>query len=248
MNQFYLTLPSDSSYATFPENSVACFKTKLSERIELEGDYEIGLAELIYPHSWLNFKNNDDGEYYAYLINNDGERTDYTFSSGQYRNEASLFAHFNKEIDNPSIVFTWKPRLRRVKLDIKNNIGVFYMSNALTALLGFQAESYSVGSHISVNLFDLSNNLHLMYIYCDLASHANVGDTKAPLLRVCDTEGEYGQMVRTIFTHPHYYPIARSNFETVEINISSAYGRPMPFEFGKAVVTLHIKRKNKLIL
>jgi len=78
-------------------------------------------------------------------------------------------------------------------------------------------------------------------------SYSLVGDTKVPLLRVVDTQGTYGQMVSATFTHPHYVPVARSDLETIEINISNELGKPVPFEFGKLVVTLHFRRKNKLI-
>ena len=55
MNHFYVTLPSDSSIKYYPNNTVAHFTTKLPHRIRLDGDYEVGLAEFIYPHSWFNF-------------------------------------------------------------------------------------------------------------------------------------------------------------------------------------------------
>jgi hypothetical protein len=47
----------------FPENTVAEFTTKLSERIVLDGQYEVALAELIYPHSLDNIRNHDGSLY-----------------------------------------------------------------------------------------------------------------------------------------------------------------------------------------
>ena len=66
MNHFYLTLPSDSSKRYYPENTTACFKTKLSDRIDLDGEYEVGLAQLIYPRSWYNFNNRDKSLFVGY--------------------------------------------------------------------------------------------------------------------------------------------------------------------------------------
>jgi hypothetical protein len=37
--------------------------TKLSNRIELDGDWEVGLAEIIYPYSWFNTKEEIITEY-----------------------------------------------------------------------------------------------------------------------------------------------------------------------------------------
>ena len=62
-SHFYVILPSDSSVGSYPNNTVARFVTKLPERIHLEGDYEMALAEIIYPHSWYNV-DNTDGRYW----------------------------------------------------------------------------------------------------------------------------------------------------------------------------------------
>src|ERR1043165_1109963 len=49
---FYLYLPSNSSMGYYPENTLAHFKTKLHNTIELEGDWEIGLSEIHFPKTW----------------------------------------------------------------------------------------------------------------------------------------------------------------------------------------------------
>jgi hypothetical protein len=59
MSHFYITLPSDSSANYYPDNTIARFVTKLPERIRLEGEYEMGFAEIIYPHTWYNVNNED---------------------------------------------------------------------------------------------------------------------------------------------------------------------------------------------
>ena len=49
--QFYLTLPSNSSMAYFPNNTVANFRVRLAETIVLPGQWEVALAGLHYPHT-----------------------------------------------------------------------------------------------------------------------------------------------------------------------------------------------------
>jgi hypothetical protein len=51
MSHFYITLPSDSSADYYPDNTIARFVIKLPERIRLEGEYAVDLAEIIYPHT-----------------------------------------------------------------------------------------------------------------------------------------------------------------------------------------------------
>jgi len=55
--QFYITLPSDSSMEYYPDNTVAIFTTKLSEEVELNGDYKVRLAEILYQQSWYIINN-----------------------------------------------------------------------------------------------------------------------------------------------------------------------------------------------
>lgn len=48
MNDFYITLPSNASANTFPNNTQANYTTLLSSPILLDGDYEVALAEIDY--------------------------------------------------------------------------------------------------------------------------------------------------------------------------------------------------------
>ncbi|GFY26547.1 uncharacterized protein TNCV_2878771 [Trichonephila clavipes] len=61
---FYVTLPSDSSMHFFPENKISHFKTQLPSPVCLKGEWEVGLSEIIYPHSWLNV--NETNNYFLY--------------------------------------------------------------------------------------------------------------------------------------------------------------------------------------
>jgi len=66
MTHFHVTLPSDSSTDSYPNNTASRFTVKLPDRIELDGDFEVGLAEFMYPHTWVNF-DNSDGRYHIFI-------------------------------------------------------------------------------------------------------------------------------------------------------------------------------------
>jgi hypothetical protein len=80
-----------------------------------------------------------------------------------------------------------------------------------------------------------------MYAYCDVACHAVVGDTNTPLLRVCDVTGKHGDVTRYTYDQPHYEPVGRREFDTIEITTNNELGEPIPFEFGKSMVILHFQ-------
>ena len=53
-SEFYVTLPSNSSMEYFPDNKTSNFVTKLSRTLQFNGEWEVGLAEIDYPHTWHN--------------------------------------------------------------------------------------------------------------------------------------------------------------------------------------------------
>ena len=241
-NHFYVTLPSDSSVAYHPNNTIARFITKLPERIHLEGDYEMGLAEIIYPHTWYNV-DNSDGKYWT------GCKTEKEFPllSGYYENGSMLATVLSRD----DIQFTYNEIINRFKLKIKDDIPTnFMMSDDLRRYLGFNFSNLSLTNtslqEFSTEAFDLNRGLNFMYVYCDVAAHTVVGDTKTPLLRVCNVTGKHGEVVCHTYIQPHYVPVGCREFETIEIAINNELGKPMPFQYGKSVVTLHFRRQHRL--
>ena len=52
---FHMTLPSNASLELYPDNSLASYRTKLPERVDLDGDnWEVGLSEIQYARTWFN--------------------------------------------------------------------------------------------------------------------------------------------------------------------------------------------------
>jgi len=81
-----------------------------------------------------------------------------------------------------------------------------------------------------------------MYIYCDILEHVTVGDTKASLLRIVDKPRKQHGNVHRHFDPILYVPLQKKNFDTVEINIMTDSGQPVPFRFGKSFVVLECRR------
>lgn len=261
MNHFYITLPSDSSEKFFPDNTVARFTCRLPHRIRLDGDYEVGLAEFIYPYSWFNFTNVND-ELHAHFVKTDTGAifSKCSFPSGQYANEILLEKGLNDKLSEAIVLtsnrkdlralFKYDEVYRKMTFSIRcdDDLEAFFISEELRRLFGFaHCGPYRTGEFTAEKTFGVNDGSLLLYLYCDIAAFTAVGHAKAPLLRVCNTSGKYGDMVRTIFTHPHYVPVARREIESIEININTELGKPTPFEFGKSVVTLHFRRRHSLL-
>jgi hypothetical protein len=76
-----------------------------------------------------------------------------------------------------------------------------------------------------------------MYIHCDVAPHAIVGGAKTPLLLICNVIERFCKVVRNTYERPHYVPVGRREFDSIEIGINNEPNESIPLEFGKSIVT-----------
>ena len=177
MTHFYVTLPSDDSKEYYPDNSSSRYTTKLSERIKLDGDYEVGLSELIYSHTWFNF--NNEAEKYWFGIKNDSEDiTKFFFKSAYYSDGAALATDLNRQVSRSlldmsgvRIRFTFNASSN--KFIIETTIrGLLIISNRLMKYLGFtKGWPANPGPKMTAGLmFAKNRGMNLMYIYSDIAS------------------------------------------------------------------------------
>ncbi|GFX18403.1 uncharacterized protein TNCV_4307041 [Trichonephila clavipes] len=109
---FYVTLPSDSSMHFFPENKISHFKTQLPSPVCLNGEWEVGLSEIIYPHSWLNV--NETNNYFLYKAGdgNISSTVKRTIDVGCYE---TIFLRLLRSNFTPNCGDTQAPLLRIVR-------------------------------------------------------------------------------------------------------------------------------------
>ena len=101
-----------------------------------------------------------------------------------------------------------------------------------------------------VRPMDLNMGMNLLYVYTDIIQHNIVGNLFAPLLRVIpfkvsnEAKAQNGAIQSHYeFLHPQYLPLSQSQLDTIRISINGDMGQPIVFVQGKAVVTLHFRRK-----
>lgn len=243
-DHFFVTLPSDSSVKYYPNNTVARFVTKLPETIRLQGQYEMALAEIIYPHTWHNIEGDKDS-YWIAVVNKDFVQKAY-IPSGYYEDGTTLVDALNQAFaQDIGAKFSFNRTTGRFTLNFRSPSNfTFVMSDDLQRYTGLEPPlNTKTFNETGKHDFNVDRGMNLMYVYCDVASHSIVGDTKAPLLRVCNVTGKHKDIVRHTYFQPHYVPVGRDDFDTIEIAIYNELGKPMPFQYGKSVVTLHFRRK-----
>ena len=128
-----------------------------------------------------------------------------------------------------------------------NVVGVKF-SPALSQMLGFDADTTYDGhaEHIAKLPMNLTGNVNLVYVYCDLLEQVLVGDTKAPLLRIVsrstDMTSSLDYIEHVTFNPVQYVPLQKKCFDTITINLMMDTGAPMSFFPGKSIIVLEFRR------
>ena len=247
MSQFYLTLPSNSSMRYYPNNTVAHFTTKLPKFIDLEGEWEVALTELIHPMIDDPLK---DGECYLELSGSHFSQLKLVLPSGYYDNASKIITEINNALlkagysenfalyENERIVF-------RSKI-----VMWITLSPLLCRMLGFSKEHYKPEYAYSVDEWGTFTfraesppdfrHFNVLFVYCDVVEPVVVGDVRAPLLRTVNL----ANTLHHEFVHPMYVPVQKRHFDNLEININLDTGEPAPFVDGKSVTILHFRRSS----
>src|ERR1043165_2632417 len=261
MAHFFLTLPSNSSMLYYPNNTLTRYTTRLTNAISLTGEWEVGLVEIQYQHSWPNlerlegrFTYAQNGKYVEGMPQFNLTKT-LRVTPGYYDSPAVLVEAINKLIKEAACTvdfetyprFVFNPVTKSLNADINSMCRVQF-SPSLCSMLGISGRQNPIENEEehnwdwkSTNACDINRGFSSMYVYCNVLEHAPVGDTQAPLLRIVRVSDRSGHNVHTIYEKPLYVPLQQKNFDSIEIDIRSDVGSPIAFEYGKVLVTLHFR-------
>jgi len=92
---------------------------------------------------------------------------------------------------------------------------------------------------------DLRGRIQSVYVYCDVLEHVPVGDAKAPLLRIVDTDDKAIGNVHRVFNPLLYVPLQKNTFNTIDIDMRTDFGSigtNVPFLSGNSFVVLEFRR------
>ena len=266
VNQFYLTLPSNSSMDVFANNTTAKFVTKLPDVLELDGEWEVALSEIHYPHAWYNIPRNVCKFIVFYKVWFDREQiqnqpfewwpvggSHLTLSEGYYASPQEIIDEMKKLIADYYAVlppderfgyFKYAHQREKCVFDLEPET-ILILNEPLAMMLGFDVRTMIGPDRFESSTIpdmDAALSSSSLYVYCDIIEHNVVGDSKVPLLRLVNVKGKHGERVYQKFTMPIYVPLQKHHFDTIEINIMIDTGGPVPFVRGKSVVILHFRR------
>ena len=267
---FYMTLPSNASMKTHPDNTLTHYVTDFPQRIDLTGEWECGLSDIQYPHTWYNVTE-DDVWLFLYEVDEPDVTRRSKLSCGYYDDPLTLMYHINKGLhrlwsEKTRAQMSYSSVTQKMTLHTTpNTVFITPIHSSITSMLGFrtpiiieqEAEEVTSSSVGDVHPSDSSYPFHIeaddvvnktqgfntLYVYTDIMESGIVGDTLAPLLRTLPISGRHGDILSDRFTNIHYVPLLRSTFHTIEMDIRDDMGRRVPFEYGRVTVKLHFRRR-----
>ena len=239
----------------YPDNTAAKYTTKLTNVIELDGDWEVGLTEISCPGSLINVRQLQ----YAFSIVNEELNIVKSFSlrKGYYRNISEIVDGLNETIrvskelkeilgrgEVPLLAhFTYHESVQRVQVTVRKDYGIRF-NLALSRKIGMGRSARVIaGKTLGRVVSNEKPHTRSLYVYCDLLQAVPVGDVKAPLLRIVNIpdKNETVNLHKTM-TKTMYLPVQKKHFDTIEIQILDDTGTVIPFHDGKSHVVLEFRR------
>ena len=244
--EFYVTLPSNSSMEYFPDNKTSNFVTKLSRTLQLDGEWEVGLAEIDYPHIWYNIREGKNSvEIYTsdkfYLV---FKTVEYSIQPGYYEKVQDVIdALYKAGLANLTDgVLSYDDTSKRVTVKCGKR-AIVKLRGDIPRMFGFLNDTtIRASDEKGFTLALLETGNQYFYVYMDIIKSQYHGDVVVPVLRTITVKGEHGSYVSKNFERPHYVPLKRKIFDTISINIRDEAGDLVAFEHGKVIITLHFRR------
>ena len=233
---------------------MAHFTTHLPHAIQLEGSWEVGLAEIQYPHNWYNVKKQNAKKDVCVKVKAPAaEVVEAHLDDGLYEDPQKFISELDVKVADITLtagsatpVFRYGDTSQRATIDVPEATKV-ELSKPLQNMLGMEQCELDEGHHVGNKPVDLHDGFYSMYVYCDLLEPRIVGDAKVPLLRIVPIEGTMGQMITKTYENLQYQPLLKKQFRTVEIYIMTDTGDLVPFSAAKLVITLHFRKRRHLL-
>lgn len=217
MRDFYMTLLSNSSMDYHPKNKTSSFTVQVPRYIRLEGEWEVGLAEIQYPYTFHTVSGEHNQihlkviavteEFMKWVTDNpklmvsegnfEEENVTCSIVSGYYSEIQDIVSTVNdsiKKATGTAKVLEYEAKTRTIKAknsDVQIN-GKYIVSCTLSDRLSIQL-GYPTGVNIfSVKKAPFGSNVKFgvpdrMIIYCDIIEPQIFGDSFARVLNSVNT-------------------------------------------------------------
>ena len=89
----------------------------------------------------------------------------------------------------------------------------------------------------------LLNDIHSIYVYSDVIDYQIVGNTRATLMGVIPVTGKHRQQQAWQFNPLQYISVSKKSVSSIQLQLCTPQGDPIPFMSGDTLCRLHFRRK-----
>lgn len=250
-NSFYLTLPSNACHNIFPDNSSSDYTITLSQAIELEGQYEVALAEIMYCHTWNNIVSRECTYDVIDHSVKDQPAIFQKIKTGHYDTIGQLIKEMNVTFQKSflNIQIVYNSILKKVVVYATDNYSL-RLKAPMAYMLGIEPDVWIRLSteYTPKHPCDIYAGQYCFYVYSNICEAQHCGEFQSPLLRIVHIQGSYGEPVIISYNKLHYVRVNKKILDTIKIEIKSDLNKVIPFAYGKTYCKLHLRPVTNSIL
>ena len=245
LDDIYITLPSWSSQTLFPHNIDADFCVKLSRKIDLKGDWKVGLRSFNVQKNWYNVVK--ENNFVQVKTDKYPSGVHCAIQTGCYDDIGTLTNALNdsmKEYFEDKLSFGYDNVKKKVyfKVAEMDMVSVTF-ANDLGRMLGFTIGHHLGFSQYARNGVNLDGDKEYIFIMCDVGEEQIVGNIELPLLSTIYTGGyKYGESLSND-NEVSYVNVKNKCFEVIHIWIVDIKGNIVNFVPSNITFGLHFFRK-----
>lgn len=271
--QFTVHLVSSASMNIFRDNTMASFRNQLAAPLDLAGLWHVALESIIFPTSIKNvtsvkMQDYPDQDYIPGAISKvEVKDTTNEIPAGIYRNVNDLLETISATTSLRRFGYMIDPITDKLTLEFAPREGISFEDEQIPSILGFELPLNGLGhrylgyknnlkedaenKHIGKYPVDIACGSQLIFLYVDIIEPQFVGDVKAPILKIIDTERRLKNgslQVTTPVQHKTYEvqdfkPLLFHNIQNIKVELRTETGKLVPFlGVGKVIVNLLFKR------
>ena len=190
-------------------------------------------SRIAFTHSGVNGKGGRMKKYYSTYREYIKSINESLRESPDINNDEIKF-----DIQNRKVTITLSPGYK-VQLRREQAIVLGFMkfedSTEVKEIANTETGEYEANLHRETNI----------HVYCDIVQPQIVGDKTQSLLAIVPSEKTTGTY-ETVYAveNIHYIPVQTKSFQEVGILLRSSTNESIPFEYGRATITLHLKPLN----
>ena len=260
-----LTLPSNASMNVFPENKANHFKTDLLRELDLsDGEYEVGLMEINFPHDFQKRNVYSNGENVS-LRYSETEYEDFLIPTVESTSPFNLLEEFCRTHAYAWELLEYKFGYARVRLKEHSK---FYQRALELVPGGTFHELISAGVDDFVdapNFWRFSrcfvtssgkpeitffikcsgppSTIHFVDVHCNLIRPSEHAGVERRVLRSIFVAAKEGEEQTSVFEKPFYHSIDQKRVKVIEITLTDRKGNLIQFQRAPISVSLEIRRR-----